>query len=120
MLIRSQDKAFLLNFNNLTAIYVEKINKDFAIVYNDFEDAYTLGKYSIEAKAIKALDMIQEAYIDGYIVFQMPKDLDVEERVGTGSDTDKVLEQLEDYLFEKYCIEADHEIEKIVKGSGVK
>ena len=40
--------------------------------------------------------------------------------MGTGSDTDKVLEQLEDYLFEKYCIEADHEIEKIVKGSGVK
>lgn len=120
MLIRSQDKVFLLNFNNLTAIYMEKIGKDFAIVYNDFEDAYTLGKYSTEAKAIKVLDMIQEAYIDGYIVFQMPKDLDVEERVGTGSDTDKVLEQLEDYLFEKYCIEADHEIEKIVKGSGVK
>lgn len=64
MLIRSQDKAFLLNFNNLTAIYVEKINKDFAIVYNDFEDAYTLGKYSTEAKAIKALDMIQKRYVD--------------------------------------------------------
>jgi len=32
MLIRSQDKAFLLNFNNLTAIYMEKIGKDFAIV----------------------------------------------------------------------------------------
>lgn len=64
MLIRSQDKAFLLNFNNLTAIYIEKINKDFAIVYNDFEDAYTLGKYSTKAKAMKVLDMIQEAYMD--------------------------------------------------------
>lgn len=64
MLIRSQDKAFLLNFNNLTAIYIEKINKDFAIVYNDFEDAYTLGKYSTEAKAIKILDMIQKRYVD--------------------------------------------------------
>ena len=60
MLIRSQDKTFLLNFNNLTAIYMEKIDKDFSIVYNDFEDAYTLGKYSTEAKAIKVLDMIQE------------------------------------------------------------
>ncbi len=62
MLIRSQDKVFLLNFNNLTVIYMEKINKDFAIVYNDFEDAYTLGKYSAEAKAIKVLNMIQKRY----------------------------------------------------------
>ena len=60
MLIRSQDKVFLLNFNNLTAIYMEKIG----IIYNDFEDAYTLGKYSTEAKAIKVLDMIQKRYVD--------------------------------------------------------
>lgn len=52
MLIRSQDKVFLLNFNNLTAIYMKKIGKDFAIVYNDFEDAYTLGKYSTELSFI--------------------------------------------------------------------
>ena len=74
MLIRSQDKAFLLNFNNLTAIYVEKIDKDFSIVYNDFEDAYTLGKYSTEAKAIKVLDMIQEAYGDSeYTRYVIPE-----------------------------------------------
>lgn len=64
MLIRSQDKAFLLNFNNLTAIHIEKIDKDFSIVYNDFEDAYTLGKYSTKAKAMKVLDMIQESYAE--------------------------------------------------------
>lgn len=64
MLIRSQDKAFLLNFNNLTAIYMEKIDKDFAIVHSDFEDAYTLGRYFSEAKAMKVLDMIQEAYME--------------------------------------------------------
>ena len=46
MLIRSQDKVFLLNFNNLTAIYMEKIGKDFAIIYNDFEDAYTCLLYT--------------------------------------------------------------------------
>ena len=68
MLIRSQDKVFLLNFNNLTAIYMEKIDKDFAIVYNDFEDAYTLGKYSTEAKAMKVLDMIQEAYANAELI----------------------------------------------------
>ena len=91
MLIRSQDKAFLLNFNNLTAIYMEKIDKDFAIVYNDFEDAYTVGKYSTKAKAMKVLDMIQEAYeryeyekvfktgLTLFETFQMPEDSEVEE-----------------------------------------
>lgn len=34
----------------------------------------------------------------------------------TAYDPDKVVEQLEDYLFEKYCVEGDSEIERIVKG----
>ena len=34
-------------------------------------------------------------------------------------DQDKVVQQLEDYLFEKYCVEEDYEIERIVKGGGV-
>lgn len=39
----------------------------------------------------------------------------------TAFDVDKVIEKLEDYLFEKYCIEGDDDnIEKIVKGGGVK
>ena len=33
----------------------------------------------------------------------------------TAYDVDKVVEQLEDYLFEKYCVEADVKIEEIVK-----
>lgn len=37
----------------------------------------------------------------------------------TAYDPDRVVEQLEDYLFHKYCIEGDSEIEKIVKGGGV-
>lgn len=31
-------------------------------------------------------------------------------------DMNKVVEQLEDYLFEKYCVELDTKIEEIVKG----
>lgn len=38
----------------------------------------------------------------------------------TAFDVDKVIEQLEDYLFEKYCIEGDTAIDEIVKGGGVK
>ena len=34
-------------------------------------------------------------------------------------DVDNVAEQLENYLFEKYCIEGDATIDEIVKGGGV-
>lgn len=34
-------------------------------------------------------------------------------------DVDKVVEQLENYLFEKYCIGGDTTIDEIVKGGGV-
>ena len=44
---------------------------------------------------------------------------DVINNMPTAYDTDKVVEQLEDYLFEKYCVEGDSEIERIVKGGGV-
>lgn len=37
----------------------------------------------------------------------------------TAFDVDKVAEQLENYLFEKYCIEGDTTIDEIVKGGGV-
>ena len=37
----------------------------------------------------------------------------------TAYDVDKVVEQLEDYLFEKYCVETDVKIEEIVKCGGV-
>lgn len=37
----------------------------------------------------------------------------------TAFDADKVMEQLEDYLFEKYCIEGDTTIDEIVEGGGL-
>lgn len=37
----------------------------------------------------------------------------------TAFDVDKVVEQLENYLFEKYCVEGDATIDEIVKGGGV-
>ena len=37
----------------------------------------------------------------------------------TAFDVDKVVEQLEEYLFEKYCIEGDAKIDGIVKGGGI-
>lgn len=37
----------------------------------------------------------------------------------TAYNVNKVIEQLEDYLFEKYCVEGYTKIEEIVKGGGV-
>lgn len=37
----------------------------------------------------------------------------------TAFDVDKVVERLEEYLFEKYCIDGDAKIDEIVKGGGV-
>lgn len=45
--------------------------------------------------------------------------LDTVRKMPTAYDPDKVVERLEDYLFEKHCVEGDSEIERIVKGGGV-
>ena len=37
----------------------------------------------------------------------------------TAFNVDKVVERLEEYLFEKYCIEGDAKIDEIVKGGGI-
>lgn len=64
MLIRSQNKAVLLNFSNLAVIYTVKDGDDFVISTIEDENKCALGKYSTKAKALKVLDMIQEAYAD--------------------------------------------------------
>ena len=68
MLIRSQNKAILLNFSNLTATYIVKDDEDFVISSLENENRYRLGRYSSEAKAMKVLDMIQEAYADAALI----------------------------------------------------
>lgn len=90
MLIRSQDKSILFNFSNSTVVYIAKNGKDFVILSLENENRYRLGKYSSEAKAMKVLDMIQEAYCkfmsvkndDAWggkeSVFYMPADSEVE------------------------------------------
>ena len=68
MLIRSQNKAVLLNFSNLDAIYTVKDGDDFIISSLKDGNKCTLGKYSTKAKAMKVLDMIQESYADEKLV----------------------------------------------------
>lgn len=67
MLIRSQDKMSLVKFENIV-ININNINGKEIICWsqiNPEEDEYiSLGHYSTKAKAMKVLDMIQEAYAD--------------------------------------------------------
>ena len=49
-------------------------------------------------------------------------DLEILEKIDeqpTAFDVNEIVEQLENYLFEKYCIEGDETIDEIVKGGGV-
>lgn len=100
MLIRSQDKKKLTNFEQVTDLGVVKLPDGFGInAYYAFSviDEYSsmcIGEYSTEEKAIRVLDMIQEEYQEPIYqndigcneiaiykskVFQMPKDEEVEE-----------------------------------------
>lgn len=75
MLIRSQDKEILANMEGPIAIEILSDGKGHATMY--WKDSYVLGTYSSKEKAIKVLDMIQEAYVNGHIDYQMPADSEV-------------------------------------------
>lgn len=88
MLIRSQNKHILINMDNVSSI--EAGDNELRIFADDGETIYDLGSYSTRAKAMKVLDMIQDAYCkfmsvkndDAWVgkesVFYMPEDSEVE------------------------------------------
>lgn len=99
MLIRSQDKEILINFNNSPSIKIIGTKGDVTIICSDTYETFVIGNYSTKEKAMKVLDMIQKAYseyqimlnfsvsylhefkekTDGFAIFQMPEDSEVEE-----------------------------------------
>ena len=90
MLIRSQDKRMIVNFDNICTVsaFPEKDSED--IYVEDGTGSLMVGRYSTKAKAMKVLDMIREAYCkfmsvkndDAWSgkesVFYMPEDSEVE------------------------------------------
>ena len=70
-------------------------------------DADELIKYIKIWEIGTSISSVQKEFID--CVNEQP----------TAFDVDKVIEQMEKYLFEKYCIEGDEKIDEIVKGGGV-
>lgn len=88
MLIRSQDKETLVNIETSIVLYISgTIGKKYPI---STSNGYAIGFYSTKTKAMKVLDMIQEAYCEFMAirngnmwcgkesVFQMPEDSEVE------------------------------------------
>nr|DAD89034.1 MAG TPA: hypothetical protein [Siphoviridae sp. ctv0N24] len=68
MLIRSQDKRMIANFDNICTVsaFPEKDSED--IYVEDGTGSLMVGRYSTKEKAIKVLDMIQEAYADAELI----------------------------------------------------
>ena len=90
MLIRSQDKTILVNVDNTFNITIRYTNGAAAIYIGSPSGYCNIAEYSTKAKAIKVLDMIQEAYetyeyekafktgLTLFEAFQMPEDGSVE------------------------------------------
>ena len=98
MLIRSQDKTVIVNIDNVFGIAIRNINGAAAIYIGSQGTCCDMAEYSTKAKAMKVLDMIQEAYseyqimlnfsvsylhefkekTDGFAIFQMPEDSEVD------------------------------------------
>lgn len=62
MLIRSQNKKYLVSTNNITFYVMDSEVICFGISGIEDSDYIILGHYETETKAMKVLDMIQEAY----------------------------------------------------------
>lgn len=91
MIIRSQNKKAIVNLNMIDTIE-ERDNQIRYFSGGGMETVGLLGQYSTEEKAIKVLDMIQEAFYRQWDVenkfvdvtkndtqiFQMPQDEEVE------------------------------------------
>lgn len=78
MLIRSQDKKVIVNIDNAFNIEIRDINGATAIYIGSSSSCCNMAEYSTKAKAMKVLDMIQEAYVNGHIDYQIPGDSEVE------------------------------------------
>lgn len=77
MLIRSQDGTAIVNADNVFNIAVRDINGTIVIHIGSSSSCCIIAEYYTKAKAMKVLDMIQEAYANGYIDFLMLADSEV-------------------------------------------
>lgn len=71
MLIRSQDRIAIINVDNVFNISVRDINGTTVIHIGSSSSCCIIAEYSTKEKAMKVLDMIQEAYVEYEKFLQM-------------------------------------------------
>lgn len=64
MLIRGQDKEMIVNVDATNHILIGGVYRSNGSLYDVYADEMRLGYYSTKEKALKVLDMIQEAYTE--------------------------------------------------------
>lgn len=77
-----------------------------SVLTEEIKSFYTRITGSANAMALMIVEECKKSIIN--MVEEQP----------TAYDVDKVADRMEDYLFEKYCVEGDTEVEKIIKGGG--
>ena len=70
MLIRSQNREVLINFNASAGIDIEEGPMKTTVASYVTGCRYLLGEYSNKQKAVKVLDMLQETYAEHEILLQ--------------------------------------------------
>lgn len=70
MWIRSQDRKILVDAKE---IFIEKVYGKMIFCATDSED-YLLGQYSTHETALEVLDMLEEAIINEFTLFEMPEE----------------------------------------------
>ena len=86
MIIRSQNKSKIINFNQVSDLVISKNRVgeyDILACYSYFAESdcgfSTIATFSTEEKAIKVLDMMCDALKLGSRVFKMPQDCEVQD-----------------------------------------
>ena len=77
MLIRSQSKTAIINIDNVSFIEILDMDTRVMVSVEAMNDSCNIAEYSTKEKSMKVLDMIQEAYVNGHIDYQMPEDSEV-------------------------------------------
>ena len=71
MLIRSQNKELIVNVDASNHILVDEAYRPNGSLHDVCADEMRLGYYSTKAKAMKVLDMIQEAYANAELILMV-------------------------------------------------
>lgn len=71
MLIRSQNREVLVNFNGLPGIEIAEGTTKTTVTSYVTGCCYLLGEYSNKGKAVKVLDILQKAYTEHEVLLQM-------------------------------------------------